>query len=161
MTFDLGIWPLTAWTYEGSHTISINQVWFQSDIQLFKRSFFTFSTYLTTWPQMTFDLDMWPLTYQQMRVPMLHLCFDPCVFPAKAGDTKIVLLQLQTWTKSWIVRFYLYFPNQQKIQFCQNVSHNLVVFTWRVISVKGEQHPWLKISMFCALSQHYQHLFEK
>ena len=26
MIFDLGTWPLTAWTYEGSHIISINQV---------------------------------------------------------------------------------------------------------------------------------------
>ena len=52
MIFDLGIWPLTAWTYEGSHIISINQVWFQSD----------FSAYLTTWPHMTFDHGIWPLT---------------------------------------------------------------------------------------------------
>ena len=28
---DLGIWPLTAWTYEGCHILSIKQVWFQSD----------------------------------------------------------------------------------------------------------------------------------
>ena len=35
MTFDLYIWPLTTWTYEGSH-ISTNQ--------------------------QTFDLDIWPLT---------------------------------------------------------------------------------------------------
>ena len=30
MTFDLGIWPLTAWLYGGFHNISINQVLFQS-----------------------------------------------------------------------------------------------------------------------------------
>ena len=62
MTFVLGTWPLTAWTYEGSHIISINQVWFKSDFQLFKWAIFTFSAYLTTWPQMTFDLDKWHLT---------------------------------------------------------------------------------------------------
>ena len=56
MTFDLGILPLTAWTYEGSHIISINQVWFQSDFNFSNEATFTFSAYLTTWPQMTFDL---------------------------------------------------------------------------------------------------------
>ena len=62
MTFDLGIWPSTAWTYEGSHIISINQIWFQSDFNFSNEATFTFLAYLTTWPQMTFDLDMWPLT---------------------------------------------------------------------------------------------------
>ena len=62
MTFDLGIWHLTTWTYEGSHIISINHVWFQSDFNFSNGANFTFSAYLSTWPQMTFDLDMWPLT---------------------------------------------------------------------------------------------------
>ena len=62
MTFDLGTWPLIAWTYEGSHIISINQVWFKSDFNFSNEAIFTFSVYLTTWPQMTFDLDIWPLT---------------------------------------------------------------------------------------------------
>ena len=73
MTFDLGTWPLTAWAYEGSHIISINQVWFKSDFDFSNEAIFTFSAYLTTWPQMTFDLDIWPLTSSKMRVPMLHL----------------------------------------------------------------------------------------
>ena len=62
MTFDLGTWPLTAWTYEGSHIISINQVWFKSDFNFSNEAIFTFSAYLATWIQMTFDLDTWPLT---------------------------------------------------------------------------------------------------
>ena len=62
MTFDLGIWPLTTWTYEGSHIISINQVWFKSDFNFSNKAIFTFSAYLTTWPQITFDLGIWPLT---------------------------------------------------------------------------------------------------
>ena len=62
MTFDLGIWPLTSWTNEGTHIISINQVWFQLDINFSNEATFTFSAYLTLWPQMIFDLDMWPLT---------------------------------------------------------------------------------------------------
>ena len=62
VTFDLGTWPLTAWTYEGSHIISINQVWFKSDFNFSNEIIFTFSAYLTTWPQMTFDLDIWTLT---------------------------------------------------------------------------------------------------
>ena len=63
MTFDLDLWPfLTAWTYEGSHIISINQVWFKSDFNFSNEAIFTFLACLTTWPQMTFDLVIWPLT---------------------------------------------------------------------------------------------------
>ena len=56
MTFDLGIWPLTTWTYEDSHIISINQlqVWFQSNFNFSNEANFTYSAYLITWPQMTF-----------------------------------------------------------------------------------------------------------
>ena len=68
LQFDLR-WPLTlicdlltAWTYEGSHIISINQVWFQSDFNFSIEANFTFSAHLTTWPHMNFDLNMWPLT---------------------------------------------------------------------------------------------------
>ena len=60
ITFDLDLWPLTAWTYEGFHIISINQVWF---FQLFKWGhfhLFSLSYNLTSgdlWPwYMTFDL---------------------------------------------------------------------------------------------------------
>ena len=57
MTFDLW-WPLTAWTFKGSHTVSIHQFWFQSDFNFSNEVTFTFSANLTTWPQMTSDLDM-------------------------------------------------------------------------------------------------------
>ena len=60
MTFDLGIWPLTTWTYEGSHILSINQVWFQLNFNFSNKAIFTFLAYLTTWPQMTFDIGIWP-----------------------------------------------------------------------------------------------------
>ena len=76
MTFILGIWPLTTWTYKGSHIVSINHVWFQSDFNFSYEATSTFSAFtfwhLTTWPQMTFDLecDLWP---HQIKVLMLHL----------------------------------------------------------------------------------------
>ena len=57
MTFDLGTWPLTAWTYEGSHIISINRT---STFQMRPFSHFSLSYNLTSddlWPSyMTFDL---------------------------------------------------------------------------------------------------------
>ena len=63
MTYDLGTWPLIAWTYEGSHIISINQVCLKLDFQLFKWDhfhIFSLSYNLTSddlWPwYMTFDL---------------------------------------------------------------------------------------------------------
>ena len=68
MTFDLGICPLTTWSYEESHgpshiiSININKVWVQSDFNFSNEATFSlFSAYLTTWPHMTFDFDMWPL----------------------------------------------------------------------------------------------------
>ena len=62
MTFDLGIWPLTTWKNKRSHIVSINHIWFQSDINFSNEDTFTFSAYLTTWPQMAFDLNLWPFT---------------------------------------------------------------------------------------------------
>ena len=62
MTFDLDLWPLTAWTYEGFHILPISQIWFKVDFNFSNEAIFTFSAYLTTWPQMTFDLGTWPLT---------------------------------------------------------------------------------------------------
>ena len=69
MTFDLDLWPLTTWTYEGFHIISINQVWFKLDFNFSNEVIFTFSAYLTTWPQMTFDLGIWPLTAWKYEGP--------------------------------------------------------------------------------------------
>ena len=59
--FDLDMWP-SSLLYKGSHVASMTQVWFQLDFNFSNESNFTFSAYLTTWPQMTFDLNMWPLT---------------------------------------------------------------------------------------------------
>ena len=55
MTFDcMNIWRFTYYIN--------NQVWFKSDFNFSNEAIFKFSAYLTTWPQMTFDLDIWPLT---------------------------------------------------------------------------------------------------
>ena len=60
------LWPwfvtincMNIWRF---HIILINQVWFKSDFNFSNEVIFTFSTYmyLTTWPQMIFDLDIWP-----------------------------------------------------------------------------------------------------
>ena len=65
---------LTIWKYDGSHILSINQVWFKLDFNFSNEAIFPFSVIL--------QLDLrWPLTliydlrphHQQMRVPMLHL----------------------------------------------------------------------------------------
>ena len=56
MTFDLVTWPLSAWTYEGSHIIPINQVWFTMDFNFSSKSKFTFSTLSYN---LTSD-DLWP-----------------------------------------------------------------------------------------------------
>ena len=123
MTFDLGTWPLTAWTYEGSHIIPINHVWLKSDINFSNEAIFTFSAYLTTWSQMTFDLinkwgfpcciydptfveihqSMWKIEpnvnpfSQQTTIQWTK--WSLCVFPAKAGNTKCKLSNLWTWKR--------------------------------------------------------------
>ena len=73
MTFDLDLWPLTAWPYESSHIIPINQVWFQSDFNFSNEATFTFSPILQLDRRLLLTLicDLWP--HQHMRVPMLHL----------------------------------------------------------------------------------------
>ena len=79
MTFDLGIWPLTASIYKGSHILSINQVWLQSDFHFSNEATFTFPVYLTTWPQ----INLWPW----------YVTFDlinKCRFPCYIYDTTLV-----------------------------------------------------------------------
>ena len=56
VTFDLmNIWRFPYYTNKSS-LVPIGLPTFQM------KSISTFSAYLTSWPQMTFDLDMWPLT---------------------------------------------------------------------------------------------------
>ena len=51
------------------------------------------------------------------------------VFRCLISFMKIELLHLQSRTKSQIVCFNLYFSNQWKTQFHQNVSYDFVAFT--------------------------------
>ena len=62
MTFDIHLWLLTSWTFEGSYIVSINQVWFQLDFNFSSEVNFTFWAHLATWLLMTVDLGIWPLT---------------------------------------------------------------------------------------------------
>ena len=61
-----GLWPwymtFDRMKNKGFHVVSINQVWFQSDFIFSYEATFTFPAYLTTKPQITFDLDMQLLT---------------------------------------------------------------------------------------------------
>ena len=80
MIFDLVIWPLTAWTYKGSHIVSINQVWLQLDFNFSNEATFTFSSYLTTWPwYVTFDL------------------INKCRFPCCIYDPTLVEIHQSMW----------------------------------------------------------------
>ena len=73
MIFDLGLWPLTTRTYEGFHILSINQVWFKSDFQLFKWGHFhIFSLFYNV----TSD-DLWPW-YIYMTLDLISKWGFPC-----------------------------------------------------------------------------------
>ena len=53
MTFDhMNIWRFPYYIN------SLNEVWFQSDVNFSNKAIFTFLAFLTTWPQITFDLGM-------------------------------------------------------------------------------------------------------
>ena len=115
LSYKLTSWPLTPWTYEGFHINKPSLV--QIELQIFKWGHFTFSAYLTTWPQMTF---VWHMTFDLINKWGFPCCIydqtfveihqsmwkiEPdvnpffttdnsghewslCVFPAKASDTK-------------------------------------------------------------------------
>ena len=53
-----GWWELTTWSWSHTCKRSHGSKWSAS----IKKSNFKFSAYLKTWPQMIFDLDIWPLT---------------------------------------------------------------------------------------------------
>ena len=56
MTFDLGMWPLTLLTYEGSHVTSMTHVWFQLDFNFLTGLIWHFQPIIQLDLQMTFDL---------------------------------------------------------------------------------------------------------
>ena len=90
MTFDPGIWPLMAWTHEGSQIISISQVWFHLDFNYSNEAIFTLLAYLTdnlTSDDLWLWCDLWP--HQQMRVPMLHLWPNFGWNPSKHVEVKL------------------------------------------------------------------------
>ena len=128
MTFDLGIWPLTTWTYEGSHIISINQVWFQSDFNFSNEAIFPFSACLTTWPQMTFDLDMCLLTSSTNKSSYVASMTQLWLESIKACGSKSQMLtcfhnkrqQQQKWTK-WSLCVFPAMAGNTKKNSC--VSH--------------------------------------
>ena len=83
-------WPLTlicdlltTWIYEGSHIILMNQVWFKSNFNFSNEAIFTFSAYLSTWPQMTFD------------VGMTFVCMNIWRFPYFINKPSLVPIGLQ------------------------------------------------------------------
>ena len=71
-TFDLHLWPLISWTCESSYIISINQFWFQLDINF--SNDFTFWAHLTTWRLM--DLWPWYMTFYHMNIQRVIYCIN-------------------------------------------------------------------------------------
>ena len=77
--------------------------------------------------------------------------FKKHVFPSGEKDTE-VHTSLSPKLAS-IPRFSIFFL-ARGIWICHEFAH---LPSWS----SGELYPWLKIRMFCPLSQNYQHLFEK
>ena len=83
MIFDLHLWPLTSWRCEGSYIVSLIQVWFQSDFNFSNEVNFTFWIHRTTWPLMTFDLGIWPLTVWTFKRSHIVYCINkPSLVPS-------------------------------------------------------------------------------
>ena len=143
---DLWPWYMTfAWTYEGSHII-INQVWFKSDFNFSNEAIFSISYNLTSddlWPwYMTFDLinkwwfqccicdptlveihqSMWktePNVSPFFTTDNRRQSGPLCVFPAKAGNTKIpALISLKIRDLIFSCHFFLCSPSKLHICHC-------------------------------------------
>ena len=72
MTFDLGIWPLTTWTYEGSHNYCINKpslalIWLQllkwGHSHIFSLSYNLTSNDLWPWYMTFYLINIWRVPY--------------------------------------------------------------------------------------------------
>ena len=93
MTFDLDLWPfdhMNIWRFPYYiNKPSLVPV----GLQLFIWGNFTFSAYLTTWPYMAFDLDMWPFDL-----------INKWVFPCYIHKPSLVPigLQLFNWGQFYI-----------------------------------------------------------
>ena len=73
MTFDLVMWPLTLWTYEGFPILSINinkQVWLQSDFEWGEFYIFRPSYNLTSDDLLTLVSELWRC--EHMEVPIFY-----------------------------------------------------------------------------------------
>ena len=102
-------WPLPIWTCEGSCIISINHVWFQSNFTISIEVIFFFlgqSYNLTTWPLMTYDFDIWPLTTRTFKgshiVFIYHVWFQSDFnFSKEATFTFSAYPHFLTWPQIW------------------------------------------------------------
>ena len=88
-------WPLTLvhdlWLHEHMKVHIYQQTKFGSNrtSTFLNETIFTFSAYLTTWPQMTFDVDIWPLTsstFVEIHQSMWKI--EPNVNPFSQQTTK-------------------------------------------------------------------------
>ena len=122
MTFDLGIWPLTAWTYEGSHIISINQVWFQSDFNFSNEATFTFSAYNST----SDDLWPWYVTF---------VLINKWGFPCCIYDPTLVEIHQSMWKVQPNVNLF----SQQTTTDNSGQSDPYVSFLLRQVTQKQKQ----------------------
>ena len=108
MTFDIGTWPLTAWTYGGSYILSNNQVWFKSDLNFSNEAIFTLSYNLNS-----FDLWHWYMTFD--RINKFGFLF--CIY-----DPTLIEMHQSMWRIELKVKAYFTTDNRQQ-QIVDKVIH--------------------------------------
>ena len=113
MTFDLGIWPFTAWTYEGSHIIPIIRVWFKYS------SFCIFCVLYSCTGAYLWAVDMqWLQVFYKRCGPLIH--------DAEATPTEIFSDLLSNAFIEYMVcktkRYADHFVFQDMVQPCQQAQ---------------------------------------
>ena len=127
MTFDLYYWPLTSWACKGSYILSINQVWFQSDVNFSNEVNLTYWAHFTTWPLMTFDLGIWYLTartYKWSHIVSINQVWLQSIQTLIFQMCRISHFQMR-WTfwahlTTWPWYIIFYGMNIQRVPYCMS-----------------------------------------
>ena len=154
LTFICDLWPREHMKVPSF--ISMNQVWFQSDLNFSNEVKFTFWAHLTTWPLMTFDLGKWPLTvwtYKGSHIVSIK---------TKLGSNRTSTFTTYSLTSDdiwpWYVTFDLinkwgfpcciYDPSLVEIhQSMRKIEPNVNLFSQQPTDYKNRQQQWTKWSL--------------
>ena len=136
MALDLGTWPLISLTYKGTPiaSLSLTQVWFQSDINFSKGAQITRTNiFHLTWPQTT--LDLWYVTFY-----LINIWRNPyCIF-----DPSLVVIGLQLFKFSKKIIQMLHIPLTWPQMTVELVTWPLTSLTYKGTHIASLTKVWFQ-----------------